>query len=600
MRPWWLACALPAIVLCALLWRQHRRGGGWSQVIEPELLPYLVEAGDRPRRARLPLLLLGGWLLACLAAAGPSFQKLPQPLEQVQDALVLVLDLSYSMKSTDQAPSRLDRARQKLLDLLQQRREGQTALVAFAGDAHVVAPLTDDIPTIANLLPALNPDMMPLRGSDAAGAIAMAVELLHSAGVARGRILLLSDGVSRDQVRMIDRQLRGSGATLSVLAVGTKTGAPLPLPQGGFLRDSGGAIVIPGLEEAPLRDLAARGGGRYRRLQVDDADIDYLLAQPLLPAAGTTRELNAAADVWQDQGYWLILLLLPLALALFRRGWLLGLLPLLLLLETPPATAQDWQELWLTPDQRGMRALQRDDTARAAELFQDPAWAGTAAYRNGDYETAAGHFASEESADADSWYNRGNALARAGQLDEAIAAYRQSLALEPGATDAAANLELVEQLKQQQQEQEQQSQGEGEDGPQDQGSQDGNDEGQSQAGETDSPEQGSTGDESGEPPSAPEDPSQTDSGAAGEPTADEAQQSPAVSDQQTDNREQNTTPQDLTLPELSMEEAERDQAMELWLRRVPDDPSGLLREKFRYQSRQRQQQQPRSDNEPEW
>jgi Ca-activated chloride channel family protein len=251
--------------------------------------------------------------------------------------------------------------------------------------------------------------------------------------------------------------------------------------------------------------------------------------------------------------------------------------------------------LWLNPDQRGMRALQRDDAARAAELFEDPAWAGTAAYRNGDYEAAAGHFSSADSADADSWYNRGNALARAGQLDEAIAAYQRSLALQPGATDAAANLELLEQLKQQQEQQ----QGEGEDGQQDQGGQDSAGDGQQQPGEAGTPEQEPTGDESRSQPPAQQDPSQNTPGAADEP-ADDASRPPAASDEQQDNGERDAPQQDLTVPELSLEEAERDQAMELWLRRVPDDPSGLLREKFRYQSRQRQQQQPRSNNEPEW
>lgn len=595
MRPWWLACALPALLLTALLWRQRRRGGGWSQVIDRALLPHLVDGAGPARRSYLPALLLGGWLLACVAAAGPSFQKLPQPLEQVQDALVLVLDLSYSMKSTDQPPSRLDRARQKLLDLLEQRREGQTALVAFAGDAHVVTPLTDDTPTIANLLPALNPDMMPLRGSDPAAAIALAVELLHSAGVARGRILLLSDGVSREQVAAIDRLLRNSGATLSVLGVGTEAGAPLPLPQGGFLRDSEGAIVIPGLEEASLRDLAARGGGRYRRIEFENTDLDYLLAQPLLPVAGATRQLDAAADVWRDQGYWLVLVLLPLALALFRRGWLLSLLPLLLLLDAPPAAAQDWRALWLTPDQRGMRALQQEDAARAAELFEDPAWAGTAAYRDGDYGTAAGHFARRE--DADAWYNRGNALARAGQLEEAIAAYQRSLALQPGAEDAAANLALLEQLQREQEQEQEQQQGEDGDQQQDRGDQDSGDNQQQQSGEAGAPED-AAGDESRGQPPAGNDPAQQDPGTGDESTADATPQT-EPSEPQSSDGEQGEGQQDLTLPPLSLEEAERDQAMELWLRRVPDDPSGLLREKFRYQSRQRQQQ-PRSSDEPEW
>ncbi len=144
MRPQWLWTLLPALVLLLLLWRQRSRNGSWQSVIVPDLLRYLVSDSGASRSSNLLPLVFLGWLLAALAASGPSWQKLPQPVHQKQDALVVLLDLSYSMKSADLAPSRLERARQKLLDLLQQRREGQTALIAYAGDAHIVTPLTDD------------------------------------------------------------------------------------------------------------------------------------------------------------------------------------------------------------------------------------------------------------------------------------------------------------------------------------------------------------------------------------------------------------------------------------------------------------------------
>ncbi len=196
MRPQWLWTLLPALVLLLLLWRQRGRKGSWQSVIAPDLLRYLVSDSGASRGSNLLPLVFLGWLLAALAASGPSWQKIPQPVHQKQDALVVLLDLSYSMKSADLAPSRLDRARQKLLDLLQQRREGQTALIAYAGDAHIVTPLTDDTPTIANLLPALHPDMMPLPGSEPVSAVTQALELLRSAGIRQGKLLLVTDGVS--------------------------------------------------------------------------------------------------------------------------------------------------------------------------------------------------------------------------------------------------------------------------------------------------------------------------------------------------------------------------------------------------------------------
>ena len=414
MRPEWLWTLLPAFILILLLWRQRGRRGSWQNVIAPELLRHLVNNSTASRGSnKLPLVFLG-WLLAALAASGPSWEKIPQPVHQKQDALVVLLDLSYSMRSADLAPSRVERARQKLLDMLHQRKEGQTALVAYAGDAHIVTPLTDDTPTIANLLPALHPDMMPMPGSDPVSAVTQALNLLRSAGIRRGEILLVTDGVSDKDRKDIEKVMAGSESTLNILGVGTSTGAPIPLPSGGFLKDESGAIVMPGLDEQNLRKLANAIGGSYRRMQIDDSDLDALLADTALGETEETLSLERTADAWEDQGYILILFLLPFALALFRRGWLLTLLPLLLIAPSQPASAQTWENLWLTPDQQGQRALQEGDNEAAASLFKNSEWAGTAAYRSKDYESAVEYFQNSES--ADSAYNRGNSLAKAGQL----------------------------------------------------------------------------------------------------------------------------------------------------------------------------------------
>ncbi len=589
MRPEWLLLTMPALLLTYMLWRRQERRGNWRSVISPELLPYLFgeNAGEK-RRNLVPALLLG-WLLACLAAAGPSFTKIPQPVHQKQDAMVLLYDLSYSMKSQDLSPSRADRARQKLKDLLAKRREGQTGLIAFAGDAHIVTPLTDDIPTINNLLPALHPDMMPVPGSDAADAVALGLSLLRSAGIRGGRMLLVTDGVSSEAASEIRQQLRGSGVGLTVMGVGTRNGAPIPLQRGGFLKDDDGAIVMPRLEEGDLRELALSVGGTYTPMRIDDGDLRQLLAEPLLAGADQTLALDRTADTWEDQGYQLVLLLLPLVLVLFRRGWVLGIVPLLLL-QPPESHAQGWSELWATPDQQGQRAFQRGDAAAAAELFEHPGWAGTAAYENGDFETAAERFGAVPSADG--WFNRGNALAHAGQLEDAIKAYEESLQLAPDREDALANKALIEELLQQQEQQEQQQQQEG-----DQQEQSENGEQQEQQGEQQS-DSSSSDDSQGNKQRGEQDSAsntqedaqaeQDDSGAPREEQqAEQEQQENGEEQAPAEPGEGEESESSLARAELSPEEQERNQAMEQWLRRVPDDPSGLLREKFRYESRLR-------------
>ncbi|MEQ8515431.1 MAG: VWA domain-containing protein, partial [Chromatocurvus sp.] len=459
LRPHWLWLLLP---IAALLWWLARRrdtGGSWQSVIAPELLPYLIEkTSTRRRRSLLPAIALA-WITAVIAIAGPSWHKLPQPVLQKQDALVLVLDLSYSMWAQDTRPSRIDRARRKLLDLLEMRREGQTALIAFAGDAHVVTPLTDDHPTIANLLPALDPGMMPLPGSDPASAITAAQQLLTSAGVVRGRILLVTDGLDEREAEAIRDALADSGARLSILGVGTAEGAPIPLPDGGFLKSADGAIVMPKLASRTLRGLATSAGGRYRNMSVDPSDLEALLAPASNALEADNREIDRRTDTWADMAHWFALPLLPLLLLAFRRGAVYALLPLIFLLPGEEARADAWSDLWLTPDQQGARALASGEPGEATEHFADPRWRGTAAYAAGDYAAAADGFDDDDSADG--WYNRGNALARQGELDAAINAYRESLQRDPGREDAADNLDLVEQLKRQQEQQEQQDQNAG-------------------------------------------------------------------------------------------------------------------------------------------
>ena len=616
MRPEWLWALAPALLLTLMLWRLRGRGGSWSEVIDPQLLPLLLGGSTSSRRRNLLPLLLGAWVLAILAASGPSFQKIPQPVHQKQDALVLVLDLSYSMKSGDLAPSRIDRARQKLLDLLKQRKEGQTGLIAYAGDAHIVTPLTDDTPTIANLLPALNPDMMPVPGSDPVDAVNRAVELLHSAGVAQGRILLISDGIKHEQVDELSEALRGSGARLSVLGVGTASGAPIPLPRGGFLKDEDGTIVMPGLAESTLGKAAGDTGGRYARMRIDDSDLDYLLAETALPLHEQTLALDRSADTWEDQGYLLLVLVLPLILALFRRGWVTCLLPLLIISQPQPVQAGLWDDLWLTRDQQGQRALQQGDAEAAAELFTNPEWAGTANYQSGNFEAAHKSFSEVDSADG--WYNRGNALAREGKLDEAIEAYSKSLERKPEQADALENIELLEQLKQQQQQQQgnsgeqNQDQNQDQDQDQDQDQQEQNpQEQQSQQDEQNSDTNANQDAENqGDPQQQQPEPREQQARQEGEQNP--GQQSPEQQgenekpSQTADNQDKAPDPENAQgqqqprAAQADPEQQERDQAMEQWLRRIPDDPSGLLREKFRYESQKRKQQGARRKDESYW
>jgi Ca-activated chloride channel family protein len=376
------------------------------------------------------------------------------------------------------------------------------------------------------------------------------------------------------------------------LGVGTEQGAPIPTGAGGFAKDRSGAIVIPQLSPASLQMLAQNNGGIYASMSADDSDIDALLAstEELFPDA--TKELERSFDLWDDQGFWLAFLLLPIILLSFRKGNIAVIL-LAPMLFSDPASALGWQDLWKTADQQANEVLESGDAATAQSLFKDPEWRGSAAYKAGDYETAINEFLEFE--DADSHYNRGNALAHSGDLDAAIEAYDQALALNPDMEDAQANRELLEQLKQEQQEQEQQQDSENsEDSESEQSdSQDQQSQDQEQSDPQDSQQQNPSDQEpqakEGEPDEFEEPESEKQESEEQESEEHESQQEEAQREQE-EAKEQEQNAVDLTKEPTEEEtEAEKQaqQELEQWLRRVPDDPGGLLREKFRYQSRQR-------------
>ncbi len=599
IRPEWLWAALPVLPAGWLLWKRMRSGKAWSSVISQELLPHLLGDSQQRKVSHWPLwALLLSWLVAVLALAGPSWERLPQPVERKEDALVVLFDLSVSMATADMTPSRLVRSRQKLLDLLEQKTEGTTGLVAYAGDAHVVSPLTDDLRTIANLLPALTPDIMPVKGSRPGLAVEHAVRLLRDSGLENGQILLLTDGIHPGDSDEIARALSGTAFRLSVLGVGTEDGGPIPTGNG-FLRDADGNIIIASLDRGPLQRLTSRFGGSYSDLELGDADILRILSTDLWDEDASEQLVGRSVDTWEDMGYWLALLLVPAALGAFRRGWLLCLLLVVPLAE--PVHAQDWRDYFRNQDQRGQQLLEAGEPEAAAETFKNPDWAAAANYRAGEYERALEHYSQGDS--ADSWYNRGNSLARAGDLEAAIAAYGEALEKAPEMEDAAFNKALLEQLLQQQQQdpqqgQQQQDPQQGENDQQQQSPQQSGQQQQEQ--QQQQPGQENQRADSGE--QSPEEQEREGQQNRGQDSGQENRQRREETQAEAGEQDGNEDAQQAALPR-DPDEMEREMANEQWLRRIPDDPSGLLRRKFRYESRQRSRENPdrtRENDEVRW
>ena len=606
LRPWWFAALIPALLLLALYQWRKRSAGNWEQIINPALLPYLMQ-GEETNSRRSGWLLTGlgiVWLISCISLAGPTWQQLPQPVHKQDSALVLVFDLSPSMLVADVTPSRLIRARYKLIDILKNRQEGYVGLVVYGGEAHKVSPLTEDSNTIISLVPVLHPTLLPEYGSNTEDAIETAIELASNGGYEQADILLITDGVARAAFGDIQNMIAQAGKyRLSILGVGTSEGAPIPLGNGGFVKDRSGNIMIPKLDSASLQMLASNTGGVYRSISSDDSDIDALLqtTEQLFPDA--TRELDRSFDLWDDQGFWLVILLLPALLVSFRKGSVVLVLVLPLLSVSEPVTASLWQDLWQNPDQQGIQALDAGDAEAAQALFDDSQWRGSAAYRAGNYSSAIDDFIDSDSPDAH--YNRGNALAKSGDLEAAIEAYDRALALQPDLQDAQSNRDLVEKLKQQQEEQEQQ---ENQDEDSSDDSSEKNKDQQSEDSQQNQDQDGDAQPEDGKPedskPQDEESDAEQEQKAKEQEQKDKEEQEQREKEKEQREREQKEEQQAQETPaeqELSEEEKQNQQEIEQMLRRVPDDPGGLLRQKFRYQSRQRalEQRRPKPPNDQE-
>lgn len=559
LRPLWLAGLLPLAWLAWYWVKRTQSGSGWESTIDNNLLNVLLDAGHKRSNRWLLGLLLAALTAGTVGLAGPTWQKLPQDVEQKNDALIILLDLSLSMLAEDVKPSRIERARQEITDILRLREEGQTALIAYAGDAHAVVPLTDDTATIMNLLGSLSPEMMPVFGSNPDHALILAHELFENSFIPQGRILMVTDGI--DNLNSVTRH-RSRAYPISVLGIGTARGGPIPLDRvrqpGRFLQTQEGNQIIAMLDEQRLLDAAELTFGNYAEARVGDQDILAALATPL-PGDDETIEVERDFDTWFDQGHWAAVLLIPLLLLGFRRGVLLCLLVGVCLPAAPVhanPVAEFWDSLWHRSDQRGYRALRLGEPEKAAALFEDGQWRSVAEYRSGDYAAALNGFQTNPSVTGR--YNEGNSLARLGDYEGAIAQYDKVLSAQPGHEDAAFNKALVERLLEEQQ----------------QAAQEQNQDQQSQANNDSSDSEQSNQQEQQE---------QSEQ----EQQSDEAEQE---RQDESDSEQENQQSGEQQMAEAEQDNATRDEkqeALEQWLRRVPDDPGGLLRRKFSHETKQR-------------
>lgn len=413
LRPLWLVL-VPVVVGLWWLTRRRRAGGLQNQPGIAQHLRDAMEVGRSETRRVRPIdgvaLTL---LLLAFAAAGPTWSRQPNPLVAQSAPVAVVLKVAPSMEAKDLAPSRLERGKQKIRDFLALRAGARSGLVAYAGTAHVVIPMTEDASIILPYLEGLTPDVMPKPGSDLAPAMARAQDLIDGEG--GGAVLLVTDGIDPADVAVV----QNAPMPVQVLSV-------LPEGTGDRGLDALGNIVV--------------------QVQPDDRDIRRL--DRALNAAYRQSLLEDSDEPWQDRGP---LLAWPAALLLllwFRRGWTMQWGAALVALGVQVAPAQtraeglaDW--FW-TPDQQGQRAYNQKEYQQAGELFADPLWRGWSLYRGGKYAEAVEVLDRVETAQAAMIQGLANIRNRA--YRDGVRAFELAVERDPDYPGAQENLETARQI----------------------------------------------------------------------------------------------------------------------------------------------------------
>lgn len=400
--------AVPVLFLF-FLYGFRRRKRLLRRFASERVLPVLIPAGDR-RGLRAALVLITV-TLGVLAMAGPQYGFRWEEIEQQGVELVVALDCSRSMLATDVSPTRLDRAKREIFDLLGRLRGDRAGLVAFAGTAFLQCPLTIDYAAFHLFLDALGPDMLPVGGTDLAAAVRTSLDAFGEPTDADRAVILITDGEQTGEGDPLAAARAAADAEVRLFSVGVggPSGVPVPDSQGGLRKDAAGNIVITRLDEATLREMAAITGGTYVRSVAGDMDLDTIYERDIRGRMEAAAIEGGRRRVWEDRYQW------PLALAV---------LALLLEMLLPPLPGNGRGRKVL-PVVLAALVLAAPGVARAESRFDQ----GMTAYQAGEYETALDHFLQAQVDRPDDprlLYNIGNAYYRLGEFESAARHFRMA------------------------------------------------------------------------------------------------------------------------------------------------------------------------------
>ncbi|WP_150467666.1 vWA domain-containing protein [Francisella sp. SYW-9] len=320
LRPWWLLALVPVVILVILLFKYSAKSNSWSKHCDSHLLEHVTIGQDsKTNKTLIPVVFLVLWSVAVFALAGPTYKHKDIPVFQKNFSRVIALDVSKSMDTADVSPSRLERAKYKILDILKRVKEGQVGMLVFSSEPFVVTPLTSDAKTVANLVPVLNSNIVPVQGHSITRALKKSADLIEQAGASSGQIILVTDSTPSAKAIKEAKDLAAKGISLDVYAVGTPQGGIAKDANGGYLKDAKGNIQYFGVDLSKLRSLANAGDGKLVTLTNSNADIKSLLSQKITVGAKESKQ-DSTNVFWQDDSVYIIWVLSILSVFIFRRG----------------------------------------------------------------------------------------------------------------------------------------------------------------------------------------------------------------------------------------------------------------------------------------
>jgi Ca-activated chloride channel family protein len=442
----WLLLLPPAWWLIWIYSRHSRRQSMWGRVCDPQLLDNMIAGRHTWNGTRLLAWTLSIIItLTILAAAGPSWRKQSYPILESTSARVVALDLSRSMLVEDIKPKRLVHAVAAAREIISTDYEGETGLVVFAGRAFVVSPLSRDAKTLLAFLDVLDPSTMPEDGTRIDLAISAAQGLLGASFTGKGQILVITAGAGIDGTRAVQAALTAAnqGHRVSILAIGTAAGAPLLDLEGRLARDKDGKSVLAKTNFQLLERVAQIGNGSLVELKVTRGYGDLLFsklgADELIESEKTADSSQRAAA---NDGVWIVWLILPFTLLLFRKNLIWMILLAVLVPDGRELYAKEWDSFWIHPEKLAFEAYLLGDYQSSYELSSNPLLQGSAYYQSRKYQQALELFSEDDS--AASIFNLGNSLAQQNRFPEAVLAYQKALLLNPDLESARYNKRLIE------------------------------------------------------------------------------------------------------------------------------------------------------------